>query len=73
MGKSGKKFQFDCLAFKEKAQRRLYKATREMTWEEEMNYYHEMALNGPFAGLAQRYKPYPAQIAKASEKSAKYR
>ena len=69
-----KEKNFDALAFKEKAQKRLYLATKGMTWEEEVKYYHQKALEGPFAKLAQgEYKTYPPKVAKASESPAKYR
>lgn len=64
---------FDALAFKRKAQQRLYKATRGMTWEEEVDYYHQMALKGPFSKFVQKYSPYPSKILKAGEKHAQYR
>lgn len=71
--KKGNKKGFDALAFKEKAQKRLYRATKGMTWEKEVHYYHQKALEGPFAFLAKLpYKNYPPKVAKASEKSAKY-
>lgn len=72
MNMKKKEKNFDALAFKEKAQKRLYKATRGMTWEEQVGYYHQMALKGPFSKFAQRYVAYPSKIVKASEKPAKY-
>jgi hypothetical protein len=49
-----RKNDFDCLAFKERAQKRILKETKGMTWEEEVQYLHERALNGPFAEAAGR-------------------
>ena len=74
MKKKKKEKNFDALAFKEKSQKRLYRATRGMTWAEEIEYYNKKALEGPFAYLAERlHKPIRSKIAKASESPAKYR
>lgn len=73
MKKKKRTKNFDALAFKEKAQKRLYKATRGMTWEEQVEYYHKKALNGPFSRLVKKYTPYPPKVAKASEQPSKYR
>jgi len=42
---------FDALAFKEKVQAELYKATKGMTREEERAFYREGVRTGPLAGL----------------------
>ncbi len=55
-GKIKKSANFDSLAFKEAAQKRLRLETKGMTPREEMEYLHQQALNGPFAHLYKRHK-----------------
>lgn len=37
---------FDCVEMKHKAQERIYKATKGMTAEQEIQYFHDQANNG---------------------------
>lgn len=62
---------FDCLAFKSRAQARINRETKDMTWEEEAHYLHERALRGPFSALAKKTTP-ESQFA-VREKKARYR
>ena len=49
--KSKKNSNFDSLAFKEQAQKRLYLETKGMTWKEQVDYLRRKTLAGPFAHL----------------------
>ena len=40
---------FDCIAFKEEAQRRIYEEIKDMTSQEQIEYFHRKAMTGPFA------------------------
>jgi len=71
MKKAKDKTGFDCLAFKEKAQKRILKETKGMSWDEEVRYLRERAIQGPFSRLARQRSPeiQPA----VREKKARYR
>lgn len=42
---------FDCIAFKRRAQEKIYEEIKEMTAEEEIAYFKRLAKTGPFARL----------------------
>jgi hypothetical protein len=71
MKKAKDKTGFDCLAFKEKAQKRVLKETKGMSWDEEVRYLRERAIRGPFSMLAKQRAP-ETQLA-VREKKVRYR
>jgi len=50
---------FDCLEFKRKVQAEIYEKTKNMTVEEQIEYFRQAAANGPFADLWKRIARTP--------------
>ena len=45
---------FDCIAFKQKAQERIYEEIKDMSWEEEVTYFQRAAKSGPLGSWWKR-------------------
>ena len=53
---------FDCVAFKCRAQEKIYQKTRHFTPEEEVAWYREQAASGPFGQWLKKFnKSQPEQ------------
>ena len=63
MNKRAKK-DFDCIAFKRKAQERIYEATKNMTLEEKLEYFNRRAETGPLGEWWKSLKKHPASKAR---------
>lgn len=50
------KKKFDCIEFKRKAQERIYEEIKDMSWEEEIDYFKKSAETGPLADWWKRVK-----------------
>lgn len=50
------KKKFDCVEFKRKAQERIYEKTKNMSWEQEIQYFRKSVETGPFADWWKRVK-----------------
>ena len=48
--------KFDCVEFKRKAQERIYEKIRDMSWEEEIDYFSRSAETGPLSDWWKRAK-----------------
>ena len=52
------KKKFDVLEWKDKVQRKIYEEIKDMTWEEEIEYFKKSVENGPFADLLKKIKAH---------------
>ena len=54
--------RFDCLAFKWKVQAEIYEETKNLTPEEEIDYFRRHAETGPFAELVRKLRAQEAPV-----------
>ena len=50
------KKKFDCIEFKRKSQERIYEDIKDMSWEQEVQYFQKRAETGPLGDWWKRVK-----------------
>ena len=63
MAESRRKKTFDCLAYKDRVQEEIYEKIKDMTVQEQIDYYNHAAETGPLGNWWRSIRKHPARDA----------